>query len=129
MVLLFQPSAAELVAASKAFLDPASALASGLHFEGQKYFVLQADEDRVIGKKAADGFFIYKTVQGEYIRMLKRYELHSNYFSVYRRSLRQWNFSWKLFCHDSQSGKFSRSFLTSHRPNGYVQCCNYRETI
>ncbi|KAI6191620.1 Profilin [Aphelenchoides bicaudatus] len=59
----FNPSGDELIAATKAFTDPGSALASGLHFEGQKYFVLQADDERVIGKKSADGFFLYKTNQ------------------------------------------------------------------
>jgi profilin len=56
-----------LTTAAKSFGDPGSALASGLHFEGQKYFVLQADDERVIGKKAADGFFLYKTNQSKYI--------------------------------------------------------------
>ncbi|EYC41982.1 hypothetical protein Y032_0548g3278 [Ancylostoma ceylanicum] len=29
-----------------------------------RYFVLNADDDRVIGKKGSQGFFIYKTGQG-----------------------------------------------------------------
>ncbi|KAF7629918.1 Profilin [Meloidogyne graminicola] len=43
------------------FLDSDVVLASGLRFEGEKYFVLQADNERIIGKKTANGFFIYKT--------------------------------------------------------------------
>uniref|UniRef100_A0A914S3X5 Uncharacterized protein n=1 Tax=Parascaris equorum TaxID=6256 RepID=A0A914S3X5_PAREQ len=35
-----------------------------MRFEGEKYFVLQADDDRIIGKKGSNGFFIYKTGQG-----------------------------------------------------------------
>lgn len=36
-----------------------------MKFEGEKYFVLQADDDRIIGKKGSTGFFIYKTGQGK----------------------------------------------------------------
>ncbi|CAD5234496.1 unnamed protein product [Bursaphelenchus xylophilus] len=58
----FNLDGAEAATAAKAFSDPGAALANGLRFEGQKFFVLQADDERVIGKKAADGFFLYKTL-------------------------------------------------------------------
>lgn len=61
---VFQISDAEVVAASKGFQQPDAALANGLRFESEKYFVLQADDERIIGKKASNGFFIYKTGQG-----------------------------------------------------------------
>lgn len=38
-------------------------LGTGLRFESEKYFVLQADDERIIGKKATSGFFIFKTGQ------------------------------------------------------------------
>uniref|UniRef100_A0A914QJQ5 Profilin n=1 Tax=Panagrolaimus davidi TaxID=227884 RepID=A0A914QJQ5_9BILA len=54
----------EATQAAKAFVNPDAVLASGLRFEGQKFFVLRADDERVIGKKQGDGFFLYKTAQG-----------------------------------------------------------------
>jgi hypothetical protein len=46
-------------------------LGTGLKFEGEKYFVLQADDERIIGKKASNGFFIYKTAQGSHLKFIK----------------------------------------------------------
>ena len=59
----FNLDQAEATQAAKAFVNPDAVLASGLRFEGQKFFVLRADDERVIGKKQGDGFFLYKTAQ------------------------------------------------------------------
>ena len=52
----FQLDPAEASAAAKGFEQKDALLGTGLKFEGDKYFVLQADEERVIGKKAGNGF-------------------------------------------------------------------------
>ena len=54
----------EAVAAGKGFQNTASLLGRGMMFEKLKYFVLQADDERIIGKQGPNGFFIYKTGQG-----------------------------------------------------------------
>uniref|UniRef100_A0A915DF42 Profilin n=1 Tax=Ditylenchus dipsaci TaxID=166011 RepID=A0A915DF42_9BILA len=59
----FNITEAEAVAAGKGFQQQDALLGTGLRFEGEKFFVLQADEERIIGKKASSGFFIYKTAQ------------------------------------------------------------------
>ncbi|KAH7720695.1 profilin [Aphelenchoides avenae] len=59
----FKIDPAEAAAAAKGFDQKDALLGSGLKFEGDKFFVLQADDERIIGKKAANGFFIYKTGQ------------------------------------------------------------------
>lgn len=59
----FAISELEAQAAARSFSSRDSVLASGLKFEGEKYFVLQADEERVIGKKESRGFFLHKTNQ------------------------------------------------------------------
>ncbi|PAV73230.1 hypothetical protein WR25_14319 [Diploscapter pachys] len=59
----FKINPEEAVTAGKAFTQLDTLLGTGLKFEGEKYFVLNADQDRVIGKKAANGFFLYKTKQ------------------------------------------------------------------
>uniref|UniRef100_A0A915A723 Profilin n=1 Tax=Parascaris univalens TaxID=6257 RepID=A0A915A723_PARUN len=59
----FKLEAAEAVAAGRGFQNKDTLLGSGMRFEGEKYFVLQADDDRIIGKKGSNGFFIYKTGQ------------------------------------------------------------------
>ncbi|CAI2355542.1 unnamed protein product [Caenorhabditis sp. 36 PRJEB53466] len=51
----------EAVIAGKAFEQYDALLGTGLRFEGQKYLILNADEDRIIGKQGASGFFVYKT--------------------------------------------------------------------
>lgn len=61
----FQLESAEAAAAGKGFQNKDSLLGTGMKFEGEKYFVLQADDDRIIGKKGSTGFFIYKTGQGQ----------------------------------------------------------------
>ncbi|RCN33274.1 Profilin [Ancylostoma caninum] len=53
----------EAAAAGRGFANKDGLLGTGLKFEGEKYFVLNADDDRVIGKKGSQGFFIYKTGQ------------------------------------------------------------------
>uniref|UniRef100_A0A914EFG9 Profilin n=1 Tax=Acrobeloides nanus TaxID=290746 RepID=A0A914EFG9_9BILA len=59
----FRIEPAEAQNAAKGFTAKDALLGTGLRLEGEKYFVLQADEDRIIGKKASNGFFIYKTGQ------------------------------------------------------------------
>ncbi|KAI6173460.1 Profilin [Aphelenchoides besseyi] len=53
----------ETAQAAKGFNDSGSLFASGLRFEGNKYLVLQADSERIMGKKASDGCFCFKTGQ------------------------------------------------------------------
>nr|AVA09728.1 putative effector protein [Heterodera avenae] len=57
----FNLDATEVTAAMNGLKQPDAVLTSGLRFEGEKFFVLQADSDRIIGKKTSSGFFIYKT--------------------------------------------------------------------
>ena len=57
----FKLEPAEVNAAANGLKNSDVALANGLKFEGEKFFVLQADPERIIGKKTANGFFIYKT--------------------------------------------------------------------
>ncbi|KAI6244127.1 Profilin [Aphelenchoides fujianensis] len=57
----FNLDPAEAAAAAKGFNDPGSLFAGGLRFEGEKYLVLQADPTRIMGKKASDGCFCFKT--------------------------------------------------------------------
>lgn len=60
----FNLDPAEAAAAARGFNQKDAVLAGGLRFEGEKYFVLNADDERIIGKKASNGFFIYRTGQG-----------------------------------------------------------------
>ncbi|CAI4226037.1 unnamed protein product [Auanema sp. JU1783] len=57
----FTASPQELAAAISAFDNPNAVLGVGLHFANQKYFVLRADSECVIGKLGAGGVFIHKT--------------------------------------------------------------------
>ncbi|GMR32769.1 hypothetical protein PMAYCL1PPCAC_02964, partial [Pristionchus mayeri] len=59
----FKIGGEEAAAVARGFANKDGLLGSGLKFEGEKYFVLQADDDRVIGKKGGSGFFVYKTLQ------------------------------------------------------------------
>uniref|UniRef100_A0A914WVE6 Profilin n=1 Tax=Plectus sambesii TaxID=2011161 RepID=A0A914WVE6_9BILA len=59
----FKLDQSEGAAAAKGFLHKDGLLGTGLKFEGEKYFVLQADDERIIGKKGPNGFFCYKTAQ------------------------------------------------------------------
>uniref|UniRef100_A0A7I4Y2Z2 Profilin n=1 Tax=Haemonchus contortus TaxID=6289 RepID=A0A7I4Y2Z2_HAECO len=59
----FKITTEEAAAAGRGFANKDGLLGTGLKFEGEKYFVLNADGDRVIGKKGSQGFFIYKTGQ------------------------------------------------------------------
>ncbi|CAD6189115.1 unnamed protein product [Caenorhabditis auriculariae] len=59
----FKITEEEAIAAGNAFKQKDAVLGSGLKFEGEKYFVLNADDERIIGKKASSGFFIYSTHQ------------------------------------------------------------------
>jgi len=53
----------EAAVAAKGFIAKESLLGSGLRFEGEKYFVLQADDERIMGKFGSKGFFIFKSGQ------------------------------------------------------------------
>ncbi|KAK0403000.1 hypothetical protein QR680_016663 [Steinernema hermaphroditum] len=57
----FKITEAEASAAAKGFQSADALLGTGLRFEGEKYLVLRVDDERIIGKKASNGFFIYKT--------------------------------------------------------------------
>ncbi|CAB3400422.1 unnamed protein product [Caenorhabditis bovis] len=57
----FNISAEEAVNAGKAFSNKEALLGTGMRLEGQKYVVLNVDDERVIGKQGSAGFFIYKT--------------------------------------------------------------------
>ncbi|VDN51579.1 unnamed protein product [Dracunculus medinensis] len=59
----FKIEASEAVAAGQSFSNKDNLLGLGLKFEGEKFFVLQADDERIIGKKGSKGFFLYKTGQ------------------------------------------------------------------
>jgi hypothetical protein len=54
----------EAAAAGRGFSNKEGLLGTGLRLEGEKYFVLQADDERLMGKRGSTGFFIYKTSQG-----------------------------------------------------------------
>jgi len=59
----FKLEPSEAAAAGKGFLNKEGVLGTGLRLEGEKYFVLQADDERIMGKRGSTGFFIYKTAQ------------------------------------------------------------------
>ncbi|TKR72805.1 hypothetical protein L596_020203 [Steinernema carpocapsae] len=59
----FKITEAEAVAAANGFKAADALLGTGLKFEGEKYLVLRVDDERIIGKKASNGFFIYKSTQ------------------------------------------------------------------
>ncbi|OSX62169.1 hypothetical protein POSPLADRAFT_1039961 [Postia placenta MAD-698-R-SB12] len=58
-----------------AFANPAQAQASGVRLAGQKFFVLQANDRSIYGKKQADGCVLVKTKQAvlvtEYVAPLQ----------------------------------------------------------
>uniref|UniRef100_A0A5S6R055 Profilin n=1 Tax=Trichuris muris TaxID=70415 RepID=A0A5S6R055_TRIMR len=58
----FQLSSQEAATAANAFKNKDGVQANGLKFEGKKYFVLQVDDERIIGKRESTGFFVYKTL-------------------------------------------------------------------
>ncbi|CAI5454662.1 unnamed protein product [Caenorhabditis angaria] len=62
----------EAVAAGKSFAQQDALLGTGLRFEKKKYLVLNADDDRIIGKQGASGFFIYKTTQAVIISIYEQ---------------------------------------------------------
>ncbi|KJH50901.1 Profilin [Dictyocaulus viviparus] len=66
----FKITPEEAAAAGRGFANKDGLLGTGLKFEGEKYFVLNADDDRVIGKKGSQGFFIYKTGQSKMFILL-----------------------------------------------------------
>ncbi|CCD62864.1 Profilin-3 [Caenorhabditis elegans] len=68
----FNISVEEAVAAGKAFTSLDALLGTGLRLEGQKFLVLNADNDRIIGKQGGSGFFIYKTIQAVIISIYEK---------------------------------------------------------
>ncbi|KZT38274.1 Profilin/allergen [Sistotremastrum suecicum HHB10207 ss-3] len=56
-------SAQEQAAAVKLFADPAQAQANGVRLGGQKFFVINANERSVYGKKGGSGCVLVKTKQ------------------------------------------------------------------
>ncbi|TCD68130.1 profilin, required for normal timing of actin polymerization in response to thermal stress [Steccherinum ochraceum] len=56
-------SAQEQSAIVQAFHDSGAATASGVRLAGQKFFVLQANDRSIYGKKQADGCVLVKTKQ------------------------------------------------------------------
>uniref|UniRef100_A0AC35UIF0 Profilin n=1 Tax=Rhabditophanes sp. KR3021 TaxID=114890 RepID=A0AC35UIF0_9BILA len=59
----FSIDANEGAACAKGFSNHNGVLGTGLKFETKKYLVIRADDERIIGKQGADGFFAYKTKQ------------------------------------------------------------------
>uniref|UniRef100_A0A0N5A7M8 Profilin n=1 Tax=Syphacia muris TaxID=451379 RepID=A0A0N5A7M8_9BILA len=55
----FKLEESEAAAASQCFKSKDFVLGTGVVLEGVKYYVLQADDERVIGRKGSSGFFIY----------------------------------------------------------------------
>lgn len=58
--VLAAPEIAELAAG---FDNPSNLQASGLHVQGQKYFLLRADERSIYGKQAEEGIIAVRTKQ------------------------------------------------------------------
>jgi len=67
----FEISPTEQAALTKGYSDPQSVQASGIKLANEKYFVIQANERSIYGKKKADGVVTVKTAQaiivGEYV--------------------------------------------------------------
>ncbi|WKX97815.1 hypothetical protein Q1695_013472 [Nippostrongylus brasiliensis] len=74
----FKITAEEAAAAGRGFTNKDGLLGTGLKFEGEKYLVLNADDDRIIGKKGPQGFFIYKTGQAVIIALYEEHQLLIN---------------------------------------------------
>ncbi|KAK7676116.1 profilin, required for normal timing of actin polymerization in response to thermal stress [Cerrena zonata] len=59
----FQLGQDEISAIAKGYSDPSNLQAHGLHVQGQKYFLLRADERSIYGKQDAEGIVAVKTKQ------------------------------------------------------------------
>lgn len=77
LMLIFQLEESEAAAASQCFKSKDFVLGTGVVLEGVKYYVLQADDERVIGRKGSSGFFIYTSNRGDCLQV-KRNQFHVN---------------------------------------------------
>lgn len=59
----FNISAPEIAELVKGFDDPSQLQASGLHIQGEKYFLLRADDRSIYGKKGEEGIIAVRTKQ------------------------------------------------------------------
>lgn len=59
----FQLAQDEISSIAKGYADPSHLQAHGLHVQGQKYFLLRADERSIYGKQDAEGVVAVKTKQ------------------------------------------------------------------
>ncbi|WPK25144.1 hypothetical protein PUMCH_002447 [Australozyma saopauloensis] len=59
----FQIAPQEITAIAGGYNDPSQLQAHGLHVEGQKYFLLRADERSIYGKQEDTGIVAVKTKQ------------------------------------------------------------------
>ncbi|CUM63126.1 uncharacterized protein PRCAT00000693001 [Priceomyces carsonii] len=59
----FQLDPKEISEIAKGYDDPSSLQAHGLHVQGQKYFLLRADERSLYGKHDAEGVIAVRTKQ------------------------------------------------------------------
>ncbi|KAA8902837.1 hypothetical protein TRICI_005822 [Trichomonascus ciferrii] len=59
----FDVSAAEIAELVKGFDDPSQLQAGGLHIQGQKYFLLRADDRSIYGKHDDTGIVAVRTKQ------------------------------------------------------------------
>lgn len=59
----FQLAPAEISSIAQGYGNPGNLQAHGLHVQGQKYFLLRADERSIYGKHEAEGIIAVKTKQ------------------------------------------------------------------
>lgn len=59
----FQISAQEIINIAQGYSDPSQLQSHGLHVEGQKYFLLKADDRSIYGKQDDQGVIAVKTTQ------------------------------------------------------------------
>lgn len=59
----FELSSPEIQGIAKGFDDPSDLQAHGLHVQGQKYFLLRADDRSIYGKHEAEGIVAVRTKQ------------------------------------------------------------------
>lgn len=59
----FAPTSDELTALAKGFDDPSELQTNGLRVQGQKYFVVKAEERSIYGKLDQDGLIAVRTNQ------------------------------------------------------------------
>lgn len=59
----FQLSAPEIASIAHGYDDPSDLQTTGLHVQGQKYFLLRADDRSIYGKRDAEGVIAVRTKQ------------------------------------------------------------------